>query len=263
MAAAVLTCVGLALAVLALTTVVGGPAHAAGFRVVGTGDSILVLAYGVPLPGGVVNSSTWWIDVECGRDAYTAGMSGRASIASIWPLVLSRSVPGGWIIIQDNALGVSDFGWRSLMRRIVDETPNDRCLLGVLPVFRSDVNVVNAARPGAAGVDHGRGIQAAAVPGVRLLERLRCEPPGFCPRRSAPRQHGSGVAGAVDRRVRRPDPNAAIGAHRATRSRATSHGRGLRSGAPRMEGADVDRWMANHRLPRTTFHQWSRLDFLE
>jgi hypothetical protein len=109
--------------------------------------SYLALDAAEPLlgPGEVVNSSGRWLDLEHGRNAYTAGMAGRASTASIWPLLLARSMPGGWVVIQDNALGVSDFGWRALMRRIVDALPNDRCLLGVPPGYRADANATYAA----------------------------------------------------------------------------------------------------------------------
>jgi hypothetical protein len=106
-----------------------GPADAATFHVAGTGDSILAIAYsGIAAPDR-------WIDVEQGRQPYIAGMQGRASTSTIWPWVLRNSQPGGWVIIQDNGALTSDADWRALMRRIVTELPNDRCLLFVLPAF--------------------------------------------------------------------------------------------------------------------------------
>jgi hypothetical protein len=52
--------------------------------------------------------------------------------------VLERSRRGGWVIIQDNALGVSEYAWRYLLDQIVTELPDDRCLAAVLPVFHPD-----------------------------------------------------------------------------------------------------------------------------
>lgn len=115
------------------------------YRVVGTGDSIVAMSFGFGGPGGRIVTADRWLDLEHGRNAYTVGMAGRASTASIWPLLLSRSQAGGWIIIQDNALGVSDYGWQALMSRISAETPADRCLLAVLPGYRADVNATLAA----------------------------------------------------------------------------------------------------------------------
>jgi hypothetical protein len=111
------------------------------YRVVGTGDSILAMITGVDIlaPGGALLTADTWVHVEYGRQPYVAGMLGH-STASIWPLVLSRSQPGGWIIIQDNGLGTSFPDWERLMRRIVDDTPNDRCLLFVPPVFHPAFN---------------------------------------------------------------------------------------------------------------------------
>lgn len=104
-------------------------ADAATYRVVGTGDSILDISRDYVLRPGR------WIDVEQGRNAYTPGLQGRHSTASIWPHLLAMSERGGWVIIQDNGLGPTIPEWRALMDRIVRELPDDRCLLGVLPVF--------------------------------------------------------------------------------------------------------------------------------
>lgn len=103
------------------------------WRVVATGDSILAMTYEIDAPGGVILTTDRWMNMEYGRNAYTAGMIPQASTASIWPLMLQRSQAGGWIIIQDNAIDVSLFGWQALMQKIADETPDDRCLLGILP----------------------------------------------------------------------------------------------------------------------------------
>ena len=114
------------------------------YRVVHTGDSISAMAWGIP--SSPVAGKQWtsgteeWRNLEYGRNAYTVGQEGWASTASIWPLVLSRSEPGGFIIVQDNGADVSDSGWLSLMTKIRDETPHDRTLIVVLPGYRSDIN---------------------------------------------------------------------------------------------------------------------------
>jgi hypothetical protein len=111
-------------------------AHAATtYRIVGTGDSILAVTYGIQAPGGTILTDDIWLNMEHGRQPYVAGMAGWASTASIWPLVLSRSQPGGYIIIQDNGLGTSNSAWRALIQRMVDETPNDRTIVFIPPVF--------------------------------------------------------------------------------------------------------------------------------
>lgn len=144
-----------ALAAVASVAAVNAHADAGGvqtFRTVGTGDSILGLAYGVPAPGGWLTSSTRQLNLEYGRNAYTAGMMGASSTASAAMAAISHSQPNGFVVIQDNALGVSDYGWRDLMRRIVDATPDDRCLVGVLPAFRADVNATYATQTRARAV---------------------------------------------------------------------------------------------------------------
>jgi hypothetical protein len=75
------------LAVIVVVAVAGvvvarHPVAAATYRVTGTGDSILGLAYGVPAPGGTVTTTGRWLNLEYGRNAFTAGMSGSASTAS-------------------------------------------------------------------------------------------------------------------------------------------------------------------------------------
>ena len=64
----------------------------------------------MPAPGDLVTSNGRWLWLEYGRNAYTVGMAGTASTATAAMLAISRSQPGGSIIIQDNALGVSDCG---------------------------------------------------------------------------------------------------------------------------------------------------------
>lgn len=135
---------------------VGGMADADDtYPVVGTGDSILAMAYGVAWPAGVISRGGAWVNVEYGRNAYSAGQAGASSTRSVALLAIERSQPGGWIIVQDNALGVSDWAWRELMREIVVKTPDDRCLLGVLPAFRADVNPIYAAQTRARAVVMG------------------------------------------------------------------------------------------------------------
>lgn len=131
----------------ALTIVTSMPVTAAAvtYPVVGSGDSILGMSLQIPAPGGAYMQNGYWIDVEYGRNAYQVGMAGRATTAAVVKLAIERSQPGGWIVVQDNALGTTDWEWRKLMTWIVDNTPADRCLLGVLPGFRADVNAQHAA----------------------------------------------------------------------------------------------------------------------
>jgi len=123
----------LAAVLTAAAILLARPAFACGadrtYNVSGTGDSILFMtADQLDAPGR-------WIDTERGRQPYIPGQQNRYSTEDIWPLVLAHSKPGGWIVIQDNAAQTSDDAWRKLVQRIVWNTPNDRCLLGVLPVF--------------------------------------------------------------------------------------------------------------------------------
>lgn len=117
------------LAILLAVFTPTGDASAATFRVVGTGDSILHLVR----PS--IGAPDRWFDTEQGRDAYTPGNMGRASTLTIWPTVLRSSQPGGWVIIQDNGMHVTESRWRDLMRLIVTQLPDNRCLLGVFPVY--------------------------------------------------------------------------------------------------------------------------------
>jgi hypothetical protein len=120
------------------------------WRVVGTGDSILGMALGRPSPGGALLTDDYWIDTEYGRNAYTYGLRRSHSHESIFGLVLSRSQPGGFILVEDNGLGVSDYAWRVLLERIVAETPEDRKIIFILPVFhwmwRRDLHIETTIR---------------------------------------------------------------------------------------------------------------------
>lgn len=121
----------LVLAVLAGTVLHVQPAEAAvtTYRVVGTGDSIFTDA----LP--YLNGTGRQFYTERGRDAYTLGQQGLFSTASIWRVLVARSQPGGWIVIQDNGARTTETEWRELWRRIVSELPTDRCLVAVLPWY--------------------------------------------------------------------------------------------------------------------------------
>lgn len=100
------------------------------YRVVGTGDSILEMVY----QAGVIQSSDRLWNVQGGRDAYI-GNYDQPSTADVWPQVVAASRRGGWVIVQDNGARVLAADWRILMRDIVASTPDDRCLLGVLPGY--------------------------------------------------------------------------------------------------------------------------------
>jgi hypothetical protein len=113
------------------------------YRVVGTGDSILNLV------GTQLASTDRWFDTEPGRQPYLDGIDHRYSTAAIWPELLSRSRRGGWVVIQDNpaatVANTTPEEWRTLLRTIVQELPDDRCVAGVLPYFQSSVDPVRAS----------------------------------------------------------------------------------------------------------------------
>lgn len=121
-------------------------AHAATtYRVTGTGDSILHLTRAA---GGLAGGDRWF-DTEQGRDALTPGNQGRMSTTQAFAVALRNSTRGGWIIVQDNGAHATDAQWRTMLRSMVANTPNDRCLLAVLPVFHPDWSpaaAVNAER---------------------------------------------------------------------------------------------------------------------
>lgn len=111
------------------------------YRVVGTGDSILHAV----AAAGELQSSDRWFDTEQGRQAYLPGNQSRASTWEMWATVVAHSRRGGWLVVQDNALECTQAQWRTLMRDIVAATPNDRCLLGVLPYYDADFTTVTVS----------------------------------------------------------------------------------------------------------------------
>lgn len=107
-------------------------------RVVGTGDSILALA------APSLASDDRWLDLEQGRQVDIRGNANRATTAEMLPVLLAKSRPGGWVVVQDNAAQTTLARWREVLRRYVSTIPDDRCILGVLPVFDVDVDPVAA-----------------------------------------------------------------------------------------------------------------------
>jgi hypothetical protein len=99
------------------------------FGVVVTGDSILQL--GEQLLAGPDR----YIDVESGRQPYAVGLEERMSTAAAAAALVPLVAPGGILVVQDNGVNTTDADWRALLRSIVDRLPDDRCLVGVLPVF--------------------------------------------------------------------------------------------------------------------------------
>jgi hypothetical protein len=127
------------------------------FRVVATFDSIGSQSFGIPAPGKTIITGDRWFNTEYGRNAYTKGMRNHASHASLWPLLRDRVLPGGWIVFQDNALGVSDAGYAMLLDRIIKEAPKTARLLGVIPSYLTkaenwktgnDINAADSDRRG-------------------------------------------------------------------------------------------------------------------
>ena len=114
------------------------------YRVVGTGDSILALSR------PHLTSADRWLDLEQGRQVDIVGNQGRATTADMLPILLARSRPGGWIIVQDNAAQTTMTRWADMLRTYVDTIPDDRCILGVLPVYDAAVDPVAAANAQAA-----------------------------------------------------------------------------------------------------------------
>ena len=108
-------------------------------RVVGTGDSILALS-----AGQLVSADRWW-DLEQGRQVDIRGNMGRYTTAEMLPILFAKSRPGGWVVVQDNAAQTTLTRWREMLRQYVATIPDDRCLLGVLPVFDAAVDPVAAS----------------------------------------------------------------------------------------------------------------------
>lgn len=118
------------------------------YLVTGTGDSIMAMAYGFDNPavvGTILRTDYRWLQFEYGRQAYTVGLAHWASTQAVALLAIERSRPGGYVVIQDNGLGVSEWGWRQLMKQIVAAMPSNRTLIGVLPSYRATVNASVAA----------------------------------------------------------------------------------------------------------------------
>lgn len=130
-----------ATAILTTLTVAPADSHAADtFRVVGTGDSILHR-----LEDQLQSTDRWW-DLEPGRELDLPGAAGRASYMDIWPEVIARSRPGGYVVFEDDGT-LHDPNpterWTEFMQYLVDSTPDDRCLVGVLTYFDPAVHEGN------------------------------------------------------------------------------------------------------------------------
>ena len=109
------------------------------WRVVGTGDSILALSR------TQLTSADRWLDLEQGRQVDIPGNQQRATTAEMLPRLLARSRPGGWVIVQDNAAQTTMTRWAEMLRTYTATIPDDRCILGVLPVYDATVDPVAAA----------------------------------------------------------------------------------------------------------------------
>jgi hypothetical protein len=112
--------------------------------VVGTGDSILALSV-----TQLTSTDRWW-DLEQGRQVDIPGNQGRATTAEMIPVLVAKSRPGGWVVVQDNAAQTTLTRWREVLRQYVTAVPDDRCLLGVLPVYDAAVDPVAAQNAQAA-----------------------------------------------------------------------------------------------------------------
>lgn len=100
------------------------------FRVVITGDSILRLA----MPG--LAAPDRFVDTEDGRQVNTKGITNSLSSTEAVAIYAPLVAPGGYFVFQDNGLGgATQAQWRTLMRAIVAAVPEDRCVVGVLPVY--------------------------------------------------------------------------------------------------------------------------------
>lgn len=131
-----------ALAALTLSSLNASPASAqtlTTFRVVGASDSILDRL----TDAGLLQSVDRWIDTEPGREIFNPGNEGRASYMEIWPEVIARSRPGGYVIFEDDGTRATDEEWTTFMHYLVDSTPDDRCLVGILTYFDPDVHPGN------------------------------------------------------------------------------------------------------------------------
>lgn len=101
------------------------------FRVVITGDSILRLSQdGLPAPDR-------FFDVEDGRQVNIKGATGALTSTEAVNIYARMVEPGGFFVFQDNGAQATQAEWRALMKHIVATVPDDRCIIGVLPVFLS------------------------------------------------------------------------------------------------------------------------------
>lgn len=98
-------------------------------EVVISGDSISRLSEANLMGNGRI------VDAEDGRNAYQRGMSNRMSSNEAMQFLIPMVQPGGTFVFQDNGAGATPEQWTQLLRGIVSRLPDDRCLLGVLPVW--------------------------------------------------------------------------------------------------------------------------------
>lgn len=131
--------VALSLGTIGTTTTASAGAPLQTYRVVGASDSILDRL----TQAGLLQSTDRWIDTEPGREIFNPGVQGRASYMDIWPEVIERSRPGGYVIFEDDGTRATDEEWTTFMHYLVDSTPDDRCLVGVLTYFDPDVHMGN------------------------------------------------------------------------------------------------------------------------
>lgn len=120
------------------------------YRVTHTGDSISAQAFGqIGGPGIVIVGGDTYRNLNHGRGAYTNGMPMPHSNGSTWSIAklnISRTLPGGFVVIQDNSIdAASDWEWTKLLTDIEALVPDDVWLVGVLPGYRADVNATHAA----------------------------------------------------------------------------------------------------------------------
>lgn len=114
---------------LALLTATYAGASVTGFEVVVSGDSIIRLSE------TKVAGEGRYVDAEDGRQVALRGTSDRLSSTEAVRLMVPMVKPGGTFVFQDNAAQTTPAQWRALLVDIVQRLPDDRCLLGVLPVW--------------------------------------------------------------------------------------------------------------------------------
>lgn len=104
------------------------------FQVVITGDSILRLS-----EANLIGNQRL-VDVEDGRQVNLPGTSGRLTSTEAIRLLIPNVAPGGWFVFQDNGAQASQAEWRTLLKSIVAQLPDNKCVLGVLPVATAPMN---------------------------------------------------------------------------------------------------------------------------